>query len=72
MADNLIFLRYFEKEGELHKAIGVLKKRTTDFERTMREIEITRDGLKIGKPLTKLQDILRAPHLTSREQSNIL
>ncbi len=72
MADNLIFLRYFEQEGELHKAIGVLKKRTTDIERTMREIEITSDGLKIGQPLTELQDILRVPHLTKREQSNML
>ena len=72
MADNLIFLRYYEKEGELHKAIGVLKKRTTDFERTMRGIEITRDGLKIGKPLTELQDILRVPHLTSKEQGQVL
>lgn len=28
----IIFLRYFEMDGELQKAIGVLKKRLSDFE----------------------------------------
>ena len=58
MADNVIFLRYIEAQGELHKAIGVLKKRTTDFEQSMREFEITRYGIKIGRPLTELRGIL--------------
>src|SRR5579859_5301282 len=63
VADNILFLRYFEREGEMRKAIGVLKKRLTDFEQTMREIEITRYGLKVGRPLAELRDILRIPHL---------
>jgi circadian clock protein KaiC len=58
LADNVIFLRYFEMYGEMHKAIGVLKKRAGSFEKTMRELEITRYGLKIGKPLTNLRGIL--------------
>jgi len=59
IADNLVFLRYLEMEGELRKAIGVLKKRMTDFEKTLREFEITRYGIKVGKPLTNLRGILR-------------
>jgi circadian clock protein KaiC len=59
MADNIVFLRYLEMQGELRKAIGVLKKRMSDFEKTLREFEITRYGIKVGKPLTNLRGILR-------------
>jgi circadian clock protein KaiC len=59
MADNIVFLRYLEVQGELRRAIGVLKKRLSSFERTLREVEITRYGIKVGKPLTALRGILR-------------
>jgi circadian clock protein KaiC len=59
LADNLIFLRYLEVRGELRRVIGVLKKRMTDFEKTLRGFEITRYGIKVGKPLTQLRGILR-------------
>ena len=59
LADNVIFLRYLEINGELRKAIGVLKKRLSDFERTLRQMEITRYGIKVGEPLTGLRGILR-------------
>ena len=42
----------------MHKAIGVLKKRLTDFEKTLREIEVTRYGIKVGRPLSDLRKIL--------------
>lgn len=58
LADNIVFLRYLELGGELRKAIGVLKKRSGDFEKTLRELEITRYGLKVGKPLSDLRGIL--------------
>ncbi len=59
LADNIIFLRYLEFDGELRKAIGVLKKRASDFERSLREFEITNYGLKVGEPLSELRGILR-------------
>ena len=58
LADNIVFLRYLELRGELHKVIGVLKKRLSSFERTLREIEMGRYGIKVGRPLTNLQGIL--------------
>jgi circadian clock protein KaiC len=58
MADNIVFLRYLELQGEMRRAIGVLKKRLSDFEKTMREFQITRYGIKIGRPLTQLRGIL--------------
>ena len=59
LADNVVFLRYLELNGELRKAIGVLKKRLSDFERTLRLVEITRYGIQVGAPLTGLRGILR-------------
>ncbi|PWH12681.1 MAG: recombinase RecA [Anaerolineae bacterium] len=59
LADNVVFMRYLEINGELRKAIGVLKKRLSDFEKTLREFEITRYGIKVGKPLTGLRGILK-------------
>jgi circadian clock protein KaiC len=58
LADSLIFMRYLELEGELRRAIGILKKRTGDFARTIREIEITGTGIRIGEPLQGLHGVL--------------
>ena len=44
--------------GQLRKAVGVLKKRMSDFENNLRELEITRYGVKVGRPLTNLRGIL--------------
>jgi circadian clock protein KaiC len=51
LADNMVFLRYFEQGGELRKAIGVLKKRLSDFEKNIRELQITQYGIRVGLPL---------------------
>jgi len=52
LTDNLIFLRYVERivDGipQLRKGIGVLKKRMSDFEKTVREFTIAADGIQIG------------------------
>ncbi len=58
LADNIIFLRYLEIRGEMRKAVGVLKKRLSNFEKTLREFDITRYGIKVGRPLIELRGIL--------------
>ncbi|HYF04036.1 MAG TPA: ATPase domain-containing protein [Patescibacteria group bacterium] len=62
VADNVIFLRYMERHAdqtvEMRKAIGVLKKRLTDFEKTLREYEITQQGVVVGEPLKGLSAIV--------------
>lgn len=58
LADTIIFLRYLEMRGELRRTVGVLKKRMSDFEKTLREFEISRYGIKVGKPLTQLRGVL--------------
>lgn len=58
LADNIIFLRYLEIRGEMRKAIGVLKKRLSDYERYLREFSITSKGVAVGEPLVGLRGIL--------------
>ena len=64
LADNLLFIRYMERQlhnrTEIRKAIGVIKKRVSNFERTLRELEITRYGIKVSKPIRGLRGILSA------------
>ncbi len=59
LSDNVVFLRYLEVGGAIRKAIGVLKKRTGDFDKTLREFTITEYGVKVGEPLLKLRGMLR-------------
>lgn len=58
LADNIIYLRYFELGGELKKSIGILKKRLSDFEKKIREFAITSEGIKLGAPLSNISGIL--------------
>jgi circadian clock protein KaiC len=72
LADNVLFLRYIEVRGELQKAIGVLKKRSGNFEKTLRRLQITRYGLKVGPPLTGLHGILSGtPELIDPENTQL-
>jgi circadian clock protein KaiC len=59
LVDTIVILRYMELQGEIHKALGVLKKRMTDHEKAFRELTITSDGVKLGGRLTGLRGILR-------------
>jgi len=54
MVDNIVFLRYVEAAGELRRTIGVLKKRTSDFDKTLCEFEISRRGIKVGNTFTMM------------------
>jgi circadian clock protein KaiC len=72
MVDNIIFLRYLEVNGEIRKALGVLKKRLTDFEKRMREVEITAQGFKVGEALSDLRGILigRPERILARQKNS--
>jgi circadian clock protein KaiC len=58
LADTVLLLRFFEADGEVRKAISVVKTRTTDHERTIREFRVDAEGLSIGPPLRAFQGIL--------------
>lgn len=58
LADSVVLLRYFEAESSVRQAISVLKKRTGDHERTIREFRIGAGGLQLGAPLTDFRGVL--------------
>ena len=58
LADAVILFRYFEAVGEIHRAISVVKNRTANHERTIREFSMCDKGLIIGPPLTKFRGVL--------------
>ena len=58
LADNIVFFRYIEVDSRIRKVIGVLKKRTSDFERSLREFEITEHGISVSQPNEQLSSIL--------------
>ena len=58
LADAIVLLRYFEADGEVRKAVSVIKTRTAGHERTVREITVGPNGLSLGAPLTGAQGAL--------------
>ena len=62
LADNLILMRYMDRHQgetvELRKTIAVMKKRLSDFEKTLREFKITNYGIEVSPPLTGLEGIV--------------
>jgi circadian clock protein KaiC len=58
LADSVVLLRYFEVRGSVRQAISVVKKRSGDHERTIRECRVQRGGLHVGPPLHDFQGVL--------------
>lgn len=58
LSDNVMFLRYMEVEGSLVKALGVLKKRLSGFDSTMRNYTIGEGGLIIQESVEGLHGVL--------------
>jgi circadian clock protein KaiC len=58
LADTVILMRYFEVSGSVRQAISVVKKRSGDHERTIRECKVGQGGLHVGAPLRDFQGVL--------------
>lgn len=58
LADTVILLRYFEAHSEIRQAISVMKRRTGPHERTIRELYIDAQGIRIGAPLTEFSGVI--------------
>ncbi|THD53562.1 ATPase domain-containing protein [Phenylobacterium sp.] len=59
LADTVLLLRYFEAAGHVRRAVSVIKKRTGEHEKTIREYAIDDRGLTVGAPLEGFQGVLR-------------
>ncbi len=51
LADGIMLLRYFEADGEVRKAISIMKTRTANHESMIRELVIGPRGVSVGVPL---------------------
>ena len=58
LADTVLLFRYFEREGQIRQAISVVKKRSGRHERTIRELQLGPDTIRVGRPLSEFQGVL--------------
>jgi circadian clock protein KaiC len=59
LADTVVTLRFFEAAGEVKQALAVIKKRSGNHEKTIREFRLeTGKGVRVGRPLKEFQGVL--------------
>ena len=58
LSDNVVLLRFFEAQGEIRRALSVLKKRTGAHEKSIREFRIDEGGLQVGPKLEGFRGVL--------------
>lgn len=72
ISDTVLLLRFFEAEGEIRRALSVLKKRTGGHESTIREFAIDSEGVRVGQPLSQFQGVLAGVPSYSGKSASLL
>lgn len=72
LADSVILLRFFEFNGEVRQALSVLKMRGSKHERTIRELKIDSEGVRIGEALTNFHGVLTGTPVYAGEQDKLM
>ncbi|WP_138936201.1 ATPase domain-containing protein [Roseovarius arcticus] len=72
LADTVMMLRFFEAEGQVRKSIAVIKTRTSDHERSIREFSIDGNGMSIGAPIRSFSGILSGSPVYTPKNDNLL
>jgi circadian clock protein KaiC len=57
LSDAVLMLRYFEFGGTVRRALSVVKKRSGNHEHTIREFQLTPNGVALGPPLTHFSGV---------------
>ena len=57
LSDAVVMLRYFEHAGRVRRALSVVKKRSGNHEHTIREFQLTPNGMVLGPPLTEFSGV---------------
>jgi len=58
LADTVLLFRYFEALGEVRQALSVIKKRSGEHERTIRELVMKNGKIAVGTTLTEFDGVL--------------
>ena len=73
LSDTVVSLRYFEAFGEVKEAIAVIKKRSGNHEKTIREFKLMLGkGIVIGKPLRQFQGVLTGVPIFGGSEKEIM
>jgi circadian clock protein KaiC len=72
LADNVVLMRFFEVGGRVRQAISVVKKRSGNHERTIREIRLSASGLELGDTLSEFSRVLTGHPEYTGDQSPLL
>jgi circadian clock protein KaiC len=58
LSDSILLFRFFEAAGSIRTAISAVKSRTTEHEKTIREIRLTNEGIEVGEALSDFQGVM--------------
>ncbi len=58
LSDGIVLFRYFEARGNVYKAVSVAKSRVTAHEPSIREFNLSPEGLQVGDPLKDFEGVL--------------
>jgi circadian clock protein KaiC len=58
LADTVLLFRYFERAGEVRRALSVVKKRSGPHERTIRELSFENGRVLIGPAIKEFDGVL--------------
>jgi circadian clock protein KaiC len=59
MADTVVLLRHFEAGGAIRQAISAVKRRHGQHERTIRQLQISPEGIRVGPAITDFTGVLQ-------------
>jgi circadian clock protein KaiC len=69
LADNMVLLRFAERDGRVHRLLSVLKVRDGDFDPTVREFAIQSGEIRVLEPFESAESLLRSPTGGSRSSA---
>jgi len=72
LSDAVLMLRFFEYGGTVRRALSVVKKRSGYHEHTIREFQLSRNGLTLGPPLKDFHGIFSGTPTYSGDSEPLL
>jgi circadian clock protein KaiC len=58
LSDTILLFRFFEAAGQVRSAVACVKSRVSEHERTIREFQLTSQGMRVGETLIDFDGVL--------------
>ena len=72
LSDAVMMLRYFEYDGQVRRALSVVKKRSGQHEHAIREFRLSGAGVRLGPPLKGFSGIFSGTPTYTGEKAPLL